>query len=82
MRTHLTKIGNSRGVILPRHLIRESNIRDFVLITKTASGILIKGVDSPRDGWEESFIKAGAKDDNERVLTETVLNKADEEWTW
>jgi len=58
MRTHLTRIGNSRGVILPQHLIRESNIHDLVLITKTASGILIKGIDRPRDGWEEAFIKA------------------------
>ena len=82
MRTHITKIGNSRGVILPRHLIVESNIRHLVTITRTNEGILIKSADKPREDWEEAFIKAGAREDNEKAFPSDMSNKADEDWTW
>ena len=67
---------------MPQHLIKEAKLREFVEITKTRSGLLIKGIDTPRDGWEEAFIEAGAKEDTHIVATEEILNKADEEWTW
>jgi antitoxin MazE len=51
----LTKIGNSRGVRLPKALIEQAGLKDEVELIARDGEILIANHRKPREGWEESF---------------------------
>ena len=58
MTTTLTRIGNSRGVRIPKPLIEQYGLDGELELEATADGILIHRARRPRDGWEEAFAKA------------------------
>lgn len=51
----LTKIGNSRGVRLPKALIEQAGLTDDVELIARDGEILIANRRRPRQGWAESF---------------------------
>ena len=82
IKTRLVRIGNSRGVRIPKPLIEQAGLEDEVELRTTASGIVIEAVREPRSGWEQA-----AADLQERaedgLLDEPVPTDFDEnEWTW
>jgi antitoxin component of MazEF toxin-antitoxin module len=84
METNIIKIGNSRGLIIPKRLLSHLN-SEKVLIEKNDQGYLvIKPTPSPREGWEDVMIKAiNDGDIPESDLFEEMSNDFDkEEWTW
>ena len=54
MKTKLVRIGNSRGVRIPKPLIEQAGLEEDVEIEVTKGGILIGPVREPRAGWEEA----------------------------
>jgi antitoxin MazE len=51
----LTKIGNSRGIRLPKAFIVQAGLKDEVELIARDGEILIANHRKPREGWEESF---------------------------
>jgi antitoxin MazE len=79
MRTSITQIGNSKGLIIPAPLLKECGFEGEVSLQVKDNSLIISKVGNPREGWEEAFIKAGADKD----LMGTMANDFDEsEWTW
>lgn len=84
MKAQLIKIGNSRGIRLPKSVIEECNLGEIVEIKIKNNKITIMNPDKPREGWEESFKKLTNEGKlQEELLTGNFENEFDEEeWKW
>jgi antitoxin MazE len=82
MRTLLIRIGNSRGIRIPKLLIDECGLRERVHLQVVNNKLVISAEDAPRQGWSEAFRKAGVPD-KDGLLLELPPNDFDrEEWRW
>jgi antitoxin MazE len=81
MRTELIRIGNSRGVRIPKPLIEQCGFGDTVELRVEKDKLVISAERKPREGWREAFRRAGSSAEDELLLD--VRNRFDdEEWRW
>ncbi|MDF3061882.1 MAG: peptidase [Microvirga sp.] len=85
MRTKLVRVGNSKGVRLPKAILEQSGITDEVdLKVEEGRVILMRPERHPREGWAEDarrMVQNG--DDVDPFEGATGLNSWDEKgWTW
>jgi antitoxin MazE len=84
----LVRIGNSRGIRLPKTVIEQAGLTTNVEIAVDENQIVIRsaGQDAPRAGWEEQIKKALMEDGDDfdqDWLNAPLPSKFDEkEWTW
>mgnify|MGYP006280548951 CR=1 len=79
MKSMLVKVGNSRGIRLPKALIEEAGLTGEVDIHAEPGLITVRPVESPRKGWAE----AAAEHPSEGLLDEPTPTEFDtEEWIW
>ena len=82
MKTTLTKIGNSKGIIIPATFLRECQIDNVVSIEIKNNKIVIAKPEQLRSGWAEAFAKVKPHD-QEILIDETLTNSFDsDEWEW
>lgn len=84
MKTRLIRIGNSRGIRIPKPLLDEAGLEDEVEIKLKNKSLVIRRAKKPREGWAESAAEM-AKHGDEHVWKEGELltNSWDEEeWQW
>jgi antitoxin MazE len=55
VRTNLVRIGNSRGVRIPKALIDQVGLRDAVELEVEAGRLVIRPAEHERAGWEAVF---------------------------
>jgi antitoxin MazE len=55
MRTRVVRIGNSRGVRIPKALLEESGLPDEVELRVDGDSIVIRPANRPRAGWAAAF---------------------------
>ena len=82
MKSRLVRIGNSRGVRLPKGLIEEAGLLDEIEIRAEGRSIVITPGAKPRDGWAADA-KRAAVDGADTLLdspTETRFDR--DEWEW
>jgi len=85
MEAPIIKIGNSKGIILPKRLINKFGSVQKVNVKPMDKGLYIEPVENEhRKNWEKKFsdaIKAGQEPEND--FFEGINNHFDqEEWTW
>ena len=82
MKTDLIRIGNSRGVRIPKPLIEECELGDRVELHVEGDRIVIAPERRARAGWEDRF-RVAAQEDAELLLGSGFPNKFDhKEWNW
>lgn len=82
IRSKLIKIGNSRGIRIPRTILEQAGLTDEVEIKIEGGRLIIRAARRSRQGWEDRFA-AMAQCGDDRLLDETVRSQWDEEeWTW
>jgi antitoxin MazE len=82
MRLELTRIGNSRGIRIPKPLIEQCGLQDAVEVRITPEGLVISPHLSPRQGWRQAFATAG-NSDPELLLDRLPANDFDrKDWKW
>ena len=82
MKPRLIRIGNSRGVRLPKPLIEEAGLKEEVEVQVRQGAVVIRSRREPRAGWAEAARQARERGDD-RVLDEpTATRFDDEEWRW
>lgn len=84
MKAQLVKIGNSRGIRLPKAVIEQVGLKDEVELEVQGDRIVIRSARHPREGWEEAF-KAMAEADDDELIDGPLpsLTSFDEkEWEW
>ncbi len=84
MKAQLIKIGNSRGLRLPKAVIEECNLGDVVEIKIRDKKITIMNPQKPREGWEESFkyLTNNGKTADDLLLGDFENDFDNEEWKW
>jgi antitoxin MazE len=82
MLASVIRIGNSRGIRLPKRIFHELNIKDKVELNINKDELIIKAVKKePRQGWSEAFAKMAADKENKILLPENIDNETFE-WVW
>ena len=82
MKARLVRIGNSRGVRLPKPLIQQAGLTEDVELQVSEGQIVISRVSSPREGWAEAARKLTMRKEDE-LLDGTIATCFDrDEWTW
>ena len=81
MRARIVRVGNSRGVRLPRPILDEAGLPEEVEIRAERGRIVIEAWAHPRAGWAEAAERLAAGDD-EPVDPPTPTRFDDEEWEW
>jgi antitoxin MazE len=80
MKARLVRIGNSRGVRLPKAVIDQVGLVDEVEIQVEANRLVILPAARPRAGWAEAARAIGSSN---RLLALATPTRFDEdEWKW
>ena len=85
MTIKLIKIGNSRGIRLPKSIIEKYQLDEDLIIEESDEGILIKPKSRVRHGWDEQFASAKNKEyskDHFEDFSSVANDFDDTEWTW
>ena len=81
-RSKVIKIGNSRGVRIPRTLLEQARLTDEIEMVVQNDQLVIRRARTARQGWEIQFASM-AKQGDDRLLDETRPTNWDvEEWEW
>ena len=82
IRSKIVKIGNSRGIRIPRTLLEQGGLTEDVEMTVEGDKLIIHSARRPRQGWEAQFA-AMAEHGDDRLLDQTASTQWEEnEWTW
>jgi antitoxin MazE len=83
MKIELVRIGNSRGIRIPKPLIEQCGLQDTVEVRVENHQLVIAPSHRPREGWEEVFRAATPSVSDELLLDTLPPNQFDlEEWQW
>ena len=81
MKTKLVRIGNSRGIRLPKPFIEDAGLDEDVELEVHGNSVVIRPVRSIRAGWAEAAAALAA---SKTGLLDAVVPTAfdRDEWTW
>jgi antitoxin MazE len=83
MRVALVRIGNSRGIRIPKALIEQCGFGDTVELHAERERLFITPFRLPRQGWKEAFAAAGSSARDRLLLESLTPNGFDAgEWRW
>ncbi len=85
MKTKIIKIGNSRGIRLPKAILQQLEINDVVELEVERDRIVIKPIRQTREGWRQAFQKMASKSDDRLLDGDNTLYQSswdEEEWIW
>ena len=83
MKVELVRVGNSRGIRIPKAIIEQCGFGDRVDLRVVRNTIVIAPERQPREGWEQAFRNAGSFEKDELLLEGLPPNRFDsEEWEW
>lgn len=82
MKAQIVRIGNSRGIRLPKVLIEEAQLETDVELQAEPGRIVIRRTTQPRAGWAAAARRMREKDED-RLLDKPTATRFDQkEWTW
>jgi antitoxin MazE len=82
MRTRLVRIGNSRGVRLPKALIAQAGLSDEVELHVRDGAIILERATPPRSGWAAAAEEMRRCDEDRLLDAPTLTHFDEEEWEW
>jgi len=84
MKAHLVRIGNSRGIRLPKPVIEQCGFEDDVEMEVHDHELVIRSSARPRDGWGSAFSRMSECGDDELLdrVAESGPTWYKEEWEW
>jgi antitoxin MazE len=84
MKTRIVRIGNSRGIRIPKPLLEQAGLSGEVEISIQDHALVIRSARKPRAGWAEMFREMAQRGDD-ALLDEEVVSLArweDGQWEW
>ena len=82
MKTRLVRIGNSRGVRLPKAIIAQAGLTEEVELGVRDGAVVITRANSTRSGWAAAASQMRQRDED-RLLDTPIPTRFDEkEWEW
>jgi len=78
MKTHLRKVGNSRGLIIPAALLEACQLGEEVELRVEGKTLVIEAMKAPRASWFDGY----QSEDEVEAWEMLPADEGDEEWTW
>lgn len=82
MKTRLVRIGNSRGIRIPKPLIEEAGLADEVEVRARQGSIVILPVAGRRSGWAEAAQRLRALEEDQLLDAPSPTRFDEKEWAW
>ncbi len=82
MKTKLVRIGNSRGVRIPKPLLEQAGLTDEVELRIVESRIVIEAPTRPRAQWAEAAASLNARGEDGLLDLVIPTEFDDSDWTW
>jgi antitoxin MazE len=81
-KTRIVRIGNSRGIRIPKTLLDEADLPEEVEVHAQPGRLVVQALRRPRSGWAAAAKRMRAYGDD-RLVDETTPTRFDrEEWGW
>ena len=80
--TRIVRIGNSRGIRIPKALLDRAELPDEVELQAEPGRLVVQAIRKPREGWEAAAQAMRATGDD--ALLDPPLSTAfdNQEWEW
>lgn len=78
----VVRIGNSRGVRLPKAVIERYQIKDALVLEAREEGLLLRGTQDKRMTWEETFRDMARQTEDWSDLDATIADGIDPAEKW
>lgn len=82
MKAHIVRIGNSRGVRLPKAVIEQAGLTEEVDVEVRGNTVVIAATRRDRAGWADAARALAAADGGGLLDPETPTHFDDVEWRW
>ena len=82
LKTRIVRIGNSRGIRIPKPLLEQARLREEVELEVQDNRLVISSPHRPRAGWEAAFRAMAAAGDDQLLdgVVPTAFDRS--EWEW
>jgi len=82
MQVSVVKIGNSKGIRIPKKVLDQCHVEDALELTLKNNEIVLTPVHrKPREGWAEAFEAKYGKEPANRAWLDAELAEGDD-WEW
>ena len=83
MKVDLIPIGNSKGVRIPRSIIKQCDFGNQIDMRVDQGSLVLTSAPNIRTDWDSAFSKMGTNMDDTLLIPDTLPNEWDEEeWDW
>jgi antitoxin MazE len=82
IKTQIVRIGNSRGIRLPKHLIEQLGFGTEVEVVAQQNQLVIRSASRPRQGWGDKFRQMNERGDDLLLDPSTSTEWDKSEWKW
>ena len=80
MELSIIKIGNSKGIRLPKTLIEKYKLKDKAELILENGYFILKPISNPRKGWEKAFKEMNENGEDRLLFNDVFENEDSEEW--
>ena len=80
MRASIVRIGNSRGLRIPKALLDQCGIGDAVDLTVEDGRLVLRPLRRVREGWSEAAATMAERGDDQMLDPETPTSFDDSDW--
>ncbi len=82
MKSSIVPIGNSKGIRIPKAILKQCDIEKDIILEVIDNCIIIKSFkQEPRKDWEKSFKKMSARNDDQLLIDDSIDLDMDG-WEW
>lgn len=81
MQLDIVKIGNSKGIRIPAHILKKCSIDDKVSLETEGEKIILKAAKKAREGWDKQF-QLMRQNDDDKMLIDDLLPLEEDDWEW
>lgn len=82
VKARLIRIGNSRGIRIPKIMLRQCGLEDAVELQAQEGRLVVKPAGTARRGWEEAFRRMAESNDDVLLDEPTATDWDKTKWRW
>ena len=82
VRARVVRIGNSRGIRIPKIWLEQLNLGDEVELAVREDSLVVRRAHLPREGWPQAFQAMAASHDDTLYDEVRPTLWDDKEWRW
>ncbi len=81
-RTRIVRIGNSRGIRVPKGLLDQAQLPEDVELQAERGRLVVRAARGPRAGWVEAAKAMRTRADDQLLDAPTPTRFDDKDWQW